>query len=294
MSCKPRVEETRDDLNNKVYIVTFLPNATPPGFSDLPQFVAVDFTGRVLYSTKATFDVVVTSVDDFQGSGISRTGYTVLGISPRRGDTLIVSEEVVFASPRTGTVIETFDFGVFNFDQLQLPDTMVYEVFGYSVDALGNCAASVGEPQLVSYVCGLQGVYTVAENRTGDRLTRVIVAGRTVLLPTGGQIMDAVMDTIRQKLYLTNIENGRVDVFRLQDETFEQAVLVGSEPWGLSLNRGEDTLLVANSGGANIDMIYLGATDGSEVPETSERFARRRNSPAGRTPRSGSLSNTRR
>ena len=211
-------------------------------------------------------DVVVTSVDDFQGSGIARTGYTVLGISPRRGDTLIVSEEVVFASPRTGTVIETFDFPVFNFDALQLPDTMVYEIFGYSVDALGNCAASVGEPQLVSYVCGLQGVNTVAENRTGDRLTRVIVAGRTILLPTGGQIMDAVMDTIRQKLYLTNIENGRVDVFRLQDETFEQAVLVGSEPWGLTLNRGEDTLLVANSGGANIDMIYLGATDGSEVP----------------------------
>ena len=97
-------------------------------------------------------------------------------------------------------------------------------------------------------------------------MTRVIVSGRTILLPTGGQIMDAVMDTIRQKLYLTNIENGRVDVFRLQDEIFEQAVLVGSEPWGLTLNRGEDTLLVANSGGANIDMVYLGAVDGSEVP----------------------------
>ena len=211
-------------------------------------------------------DVVVTSVDDNQGSGIVRTGYTVLGISPRRGDTVIVSEEVIFASPRTGTVIETFDFAVFNFDALQLPDTMVYEVFGYSVDALDNCTASVGEPQLVQYVCGLQGVNTVAENRTGLRLTRVIVSGRTILLPTGGKVMDAVMDTIRQKLYLTNIENGRVDVFRLQDETFEQAVLVGSEPWGLTLNRGEDTLLVANSGGANIDMIYLGAVDGSEVP----------------------------
>ena len=129
-------------------------------------------------------DVVVTSVD--QGSGVARTGYTVLGISPRRGDTIVVAGEVVFASPRTGTVIETFDFTVFNFDLLQLPDTMVYEVFGYAVDAAGNCAASVGEPQLVQYVCGLLGVNTIAENRTGAQLTRVIVAGRTVKLCPAG------------------------------------------------------------------------------------------------------------
>ena len=95
-------------------------------------------------------------------SGIVRTGYTVLGISPTRGDTLVISEDTTFASPRTGTVQQLFDFQVFNHDPLQLPDTMLYEVFGYSVDASGNCAASVGEPQLVSYVCGLQGVNTVA------------------------------------------------------------------------------------------------------------------------------------
>jgi hypothetical protein len=78
--------------------------------------------------------------------------------------------------------------------------------------------------------------------------------------------MDAVMDTIRNKLYLSNIENGRLEVFRLDDETFETAVQVGAEPWGLTLNRGQDTLLVANSGGENIDMVYLGAVDGSEIP----------------------------
>ena len=234
-------------------------DAVPPG-------VQVTATSNDRLEFQDLINVVVTSADDNQGSGVARTGYTVLGISARRGDTVAISNEVVFASPRTGTVIQSFDFTVFNFDPLQLPDTMVYEVFGYSVDAAGNCAASVGEPALVSYICGSLGGNTVAENRTGSRLTRVIVAGRTILLPTGGGIADAVMDTIRKKLYLTNIENGRVEVFRLLDETFEQAVLVGSEPWGLTMNRGEDTLLVANSGGANIDMIYLGATDGSEVP----------------------------
>ena len=145
---------------------------------------------------------------------------------------------------------------------------MVYEVFAYAVDesVASNCGASVGEPNFVSYQCGTLNGFTVANARTGQRLTLIIVAGRTVLLPTGGQIMDAVMDTIRSKLYLTNIENGRVEVFRLTDETFETAVLVGAEPFGITMNRGEDTLLVANSGGTNIDMIYLGATDGSEAP----------------------------
>ena len=89
-------------------------------------------------------------------------GLANVGISPTRGDTLVISEDTTFASPRTGTVQQLFDFQVFNHDPLQLPDTMLYEVFGYSVDASGNCAASVGEPQLVSYVCGLQGVNTVA------------------------------------------------------------------------------------------------------------------------------------
>ena len=34
--------------------------------------------------------VEVRSVDDNQGSGVRRTGYTVLGISPRRGDTIVM------------------------------------------------------------------------------------------------------------------------------------------------------------------------------------------------------------
>ncbi len=226
-------------------------------------------------------DVVVTSVDDNQGSGIARTGYTVLAISPRRGDTVVAFEEVVYASPRTGIVIENFDFTVYNFDPLQLPDTMVYEVFGYSVDASGNCAASVGEPMLVSYVCGLLGANTIAENRTGARLTRVIVAGRTVLLPSGGKILDGVVDPVRRNLYLSNFDEDRVEVFRLETEVFLDAVAVGSSPWGLALNNCYgivaepgcgDTLLVANSGGTNITSVFLeglaGTTPGAEIPNS--------------------------
>ena len=86
---------------------------------------------RVTFTTVSTErselgDVVrveVTAQDDTQGGGVARMGYTVLGISPKRGDTVVVSNEVVFAAPRTGAVTQTFDFQVFNADLLALPDT---------------------------------------------------------------------------------------------------------------------------------------------------------------------------
>ena len=226
--------------------------------------------------------VEVTAQDDVQGAGVARIGYTVLGISPRRGDTLVVSNEVVFATPRTGAVTETFDFQVFNFDLLGLPDTMVYEVFAYAVDAsvTSNCSASVGEPNLVAYQCGTLNGFTVAEARTGERLTLVIVAGRTVLLPSGGKILDGVIDPVRRNLYMSNFELNRVEVFRLETQTFLPAVAVGSQPWGLALNHCYggasvgcgDTLLVANSGGTNITSVFLeglaGTTSGAEIPSS--------------------------
>ena len=244
------------------------------GTDNVAPQVQLTATSNERLELQDLINVAVTSVDDNQGSGVRRTGYTVLGISPRRGDTVIVSDEVIFASPRTGTVLETFDFSVFNMDALELPDTMIYEVFGYSEDAAGNCSASVGDPVLVSLACSPPGPNTVALNRIGLRLTRIIVAGRTVLLPTGGNIMDAVMDTIRGKLYLSNIDRDRIEIFELATETFQTAAAVGSKPWGLTMNNGEDTLLVANSGGVNISMVDLdpGGLGGVPVEDPGRRL----------------------
>ena len=211
--------------------------------------------------------IEVNARDNNQGSGIVATGYTVLGISPRRGDTVSSTDQQTFG-PRTGIVTMLFDFQVFNADPIALPDTLVYEVFGWAVDDAGNCGASVGAPDFVTLACGQLAGFTVAQDVIGERFTRVIVGGRTVLLPTGGKILDAVMDTVRRKLYMSNLERDRIEIFRLQDETFETAAAVGSEPWGVTLNRDGDTLLVANSGGTNISMVYLGTrvNPWSDVP----------------------------
>jgi hypothetical protein len=110
-----------------------------------------------------------------------------------------------------------------------------------------------------------------ATGRTGFRLNRTVVAGRTIVLPVGGLIMDAAVDTVRRNIYLSNLERDRIEVFRLESEQFQTFVPVGSEPWGVALNRTGDTLLVANSGGTNVTKVFLGPNSGEgpafEVPE---------------------------
>ena len=158
---------------------------------------------------------------------------------------------------------ETFKVPTFNVDSLNLPDTLLFEATGYLIDAQGNCAASVGGPELVSLPCDtLATGEIVAQDRRGQRLSRTVVSGRTVVLPAGGLIMDAVIDTLRRNLYLSNLNRDQVGVFRIQEERFLSPVPVGSEPWGLALNRASDTLLVGNSGGTNISNLFLGDASG--------------------------------
>jgi len=200
----------------------------------------------------------VSGTDDTQGSGVAQIGYTVKGISPERGDTLVQTDNMTYSPARTGKQTTGFTFSPFNVDELNLPDTLIYEVTGWVVDGDGNCSAVVLRATTQELGCTtLPGGQRVAEGRTGLRLTHVAVSGRTVGLPSGGKIMDAVVDTTRKTLLLSNIERNRVEVFRLENEVFGSAIGVGSEPWGLSLNRAGDQLLVANSGGTNISIVDL-------------------------------------
>jgi hypothetical protein len=214
--------------------------------------------------------VTVTGADDTQGAGIARAGYTVKAISPRRGDTLVQTGEKAFNPPRTGNLAATFEFLPFNIDELNLPDTLVFEVTGWAVDGDGNCAAAVEEGVVASLDCvALPGGQIAADNRAGVPITRVMASGSTIDLPSGGKIMDAVVDTLRRNLFLSNIETNRIEVFRLDSEAFGAAISVGSEPWGMSLDRSGDQLLVANSGASsNVSIVDLD----TEAELWEERF----------------------
>lgn len=229
--------------------------ATAPSRMELQDSVFVEVTGR----------------DDTQGSGVALAGYTVLAISPSRGDTLVMTGERTFTPPRTGNVSQIFSFPPFNVDQLSLPDTLNFDITGYLIDAEGNCGAFVTDTTGV-LDCGTLTVggqtVTVAEAVAGQRLTRSIVDGKTVFLPQGGTIADAVVDPDPQRpfLILSNIDRDRLEIFDLLDEEFGRAVLVGAEPWGLAFNRFHtDTLLVANSGGTNVSRVFMASGDPNDA-----------------------------
>ncbi len=108
----------------------------------------------------------------------------------------------------------------------------------------------------------------------------VPVSGMTVLLPGGGVIGDAVVDTARQRLFLSNVQKNRVELLSLSSMTFRSGgIAVGSRPWGLFIGgfdplTGEarsDTLIVANSGGTNISYIGLAGSDPDGLAEDTQK-----------------------
>ncbi len=224
----------------------------------VPPSVQVAPTANARLELDDPITVVVSGADNTQGSGIARAGFTVKAISNLRGDTLTQTQEKTFTPARTGNLSSTFTFVPFNVDSLALPDTLVYEITGWMVDGDGNCAAAVTSETAQSLVCEqAAGGERIAAGWPGFRLNPVHVAGRTVELPAAGRIQDAAVDTIRKTLLLSNQERNRVEIFRLDTETFGSAIGVGSEPWGMTIDRTGNRLLVANSGGTNVSIVDL-------------------------------------
>jgi len=118
------------------------------------------------------------------------------------------------------------------------------------------------------------GVRAYAKLASGaDRIDTVtVVAGVTRALPAGGFVADAMYHPGRDRLYITNISQNRVEVFDLATLAFQPGIIVGSRPWGIAGwpldNTGAmgDTILVANSGGTSISYVRLNVgADGAEV-----------------------------
>ena len=96
--------------------------------------------------------------------------------------------------------------------------------------------------------------------------TVVVVAGFTRALPFGGSIADAIYDSTRRELYLTNPSLSRVEVFQVANSTFVASGIpsAGAQPWGIALwpkdtlGHYADTIVVANSGGTQLAVINVG------------------------------------
>jgi hypothetical protein len=128
-------------------------------------------------------------------------------------------------------------------------------VTSFAIDALGKVGyavpATVSTPQ------------SVASSALQD--TSLVVYGQTYSLPAGraGTIADLEIDPLRGNVFLSNISQGRLEVWHAASKSFDATgIVVGSQPWGMTMSRtapSRDTLYVANSGGTNLSRVYIGA-----------------------------------
>jgi hypothetical protein len=89
-----------------------------------------------------------------------------------------------------------------------------------------------------------------------------VVNGITKPLPAGGRVADAIFNRNQNRVYLTNIDLDRLEVFDVSDTSFKTPIPVGSRPWGIALwprnvsaGTNADTVIVANSGGTDLSIV---------------------------------------
>src|SRR2546423_248617 len=100
----------------------------------------------------------------------------------------------------------------------------------------------------------------------------LVVYGQTYSLPPsriGTTIADLVVDQPRGNVFLSNIQQGRLEVWQKATNAFDPTgIVVGSQPWGMTIARtNSETLYVANSGGTNLSRVFIGTSSAAAMKE---------------------------
>jgi len=218
--------------------------------------------------------VSVTARDNTGGAGVDTTGYTVRAV--RRGnlaDTLWITQAIA-PGIVGGTVTRIFNPtlllnfevspGVPFYDPVNRPDTIDLDFFGWAVDAAlpaPNCGAAISPTVFQQLTCTTISFggddFRVAQGSNGQRVVVSLVSGETVRIPHGGSIADVAVHAPTERLFLSNIGRGWVEVFDPVARVFLDSIPVGSEPWGIATSANPNLLYVGNSGGTNISRIDL-------------------------------------
>jgi len=237
-----------------------IPTATPPGTFIMFGF-AVDSAGRRVVSTSVTVTVQLVVTDTIppvvtftvpqraevrdsiavrakDPSGIVSVGWIALDISGAQ----IGGNTTAFSGTLTDvTVMDNLSLGL---TAVQLPALVVLKAF--ATDAAGNTDSARTDTLRTAPVLA-------------DSIT--VVHGLTKPLPAGGHVVDAIYNRNNNRVYLTNFDLNRVEVFDVTDTSFKDAMPVGSRPWGIALwprdtlGANGDTVVVANSGGTDLSIV---------------------------------------
>ena len=231
-----------------------------PGNDVTPPAVSHTISSRV----EVNDNITVHATDP---SGISWIGFRVQtpATPPATGMVLVKFDSVNVSAGNLTTVDSTFALGLPLADSA-LPKSIVVRGYACDLATARNCAFSQTSTVITGAPRRLSAAGVRAASGTGVD-TVVVVAGITRPLPLGGHIADAIYNTIRRELYLTNDVLGRVEVFDVPSKTFSPAGIVtaGPVPWGIALwpddtlgRYSNDTIVVADAGGTELSILSAG------------------------------------
>lgn len=221
----------------------------PTGDESRPA-VSFDVAVPARVETTDTLAVSVSASDETQ---LAETGATVIATRATAAGTDTLYTRVF----RGGPAAQTFRLPLDVLPLTELDSAEVtLEVTAFGVDAAGNCGAATTTGSVQSIACAENGAGLVLTAASGRQVAVYFARGATVLRPNDGDVIaDLTADGTR--LFLSNLSRNRVEVLPLGERAYGSPVRVGSEPWGLAVGRGGDTLFVANSGGTNVSAIPL-------------------------------------
>src|SRR6266576_3813932 len=143
-----------------------------------------------------------------------------------------------------------------------LPKSVVIRGYACDLAVARNCAYS----QTSTVIAGSapRPAALMAIGASGGVDTVIVVAGTAHSLTFGGQIADAIYNSNRRELYLTNDVLGRVEVYNLATNTFDPTGIItaGPVPWGIALWPADtlgtydpNRVVVADAGGTELSIL---------------------------------------
>jgi len=244
----------------------------------LPPWVSLAVTMAPRMELTDSIRVTVRAYDNPGGSGIARTTLTAIVSNTARTDTLVLSPSQDFGGAASDTAVGRFAFAPPFVDSLALPDTLHILFFGLAYDKQGNCGGAVGPAFTNQVACDtvvVAGSPRIIASAVTEARKTIAVSGRTSLTPGSGILADILVDTLRSRVYASNLSRNRIQILQAATGTWNQnEVWVASEPWGLAMNRNGDSLFVANSGGTSISFVSL---VGAPKEDQDRRFVTQNN-----------------
>lgn len=125
-----------------------------------------------------------------------------------------------------------------------------------------NNSRSLGTPPAHDYLItspqaiNVPSTIRVFQNSRNTESRGDLFPVRTAISPNEG-LTDMVLDSVRNRVYISNSGMNRVEVFDTRAKQFLSSIKVGQLPRSLAMSPDSSTLYVANSGGESISVIDL-------------------------------------